>query len=604
MLKPERMYKVGIVTLKKDLKRTMHSLQDLGIIEIKKTKKELEKINTPEKITQLRTDLNRIKRIRKVLDKKNNTIEFSISKPLQKITLKEYSDNAFIFASKSRINNIFKETSAIEKEEREIQNNLTANTRNSKELSYFSDLNPTIRDNESGFIDYSIAKTRIENIKKIKTLADIQIAHEDSDMVYFQYICKKNNSEELTRLITPLKTSNMKGKIKAILRNIEKEDRLFHIRLIELKKEKNNLIKHLPQLIAIEERLKNIYERYDNLGKLNSTQSTAIIEGWVPKDSIRKLEEIDWILTVKHLEKNNAPTKMTSIPLIKDFNILTKWFGVPNYSEYDPTILIAIAFPLFFAIMLGDAGYALALLTASAYVYYKTNSSTIKSISAILLISSVIATIVGMLFGSVFGNILGFESYLNILKQPVELIKISLIIGIIHLNIGVFLGISKAIHHKDKEPLMDRLSFIALEIGTILLITMFSHNTMKWIGLGLIVSAFAIQSRKGIIGFLEIPSTFGSWVSYIRLMALCIATSWLMFVINLAAGMAAASSIILASIIFVFGNLFLAPLNILSAFIHSMRLHYVEFFKNFYDGSGKEFKPLKNRKKYHKEAYR
>ena len=151
---------------------------------------------------------------------------------------------------------------------------------------------------------------------------------------------------------------------------------------------------------------------------------------------------------------------------------------------------------------------------------------------------------------------------------------------------------------------MDRLSFIALEIGTILLITMFSHNTIRWIGLGLIVSAFAIQSRKGIIGFLEIPSTFGSWVSYIRLMALCIATSWLMFVINLAAGMAAASSIILASIIFVFGNLFLAPLNILSAFIHSMRLHYVEFFKNFYEGSGKEFKPLKNRKKYHKEAYR
>ncbi|MCK5234532.1 MAG: hypothetical protein KAJ88_01700, partial [Candidatus Aenigmarchaeota archaeon] len=246
--------------------------------------------------------------------------------------------------------------------------------------------------------------------------------------------------------------------------------------------------------------------------------------------------------------------------------------------------------------MLTDVAYGLILLAASAFAYMKTDDEDLRALAHILIISSSATVVAGLIFGSVFGNFWGFTSVLDALRDPITILKISLAIGLIHINLGLSLNLYSKIKEKSRG-ILEPLSWIALEAG-IVLVLIAATETIKYTGYATILIVVLYRLKDGITGFLSVPSFFGSWISYIRLMALAVATSWLQFVINMGVTAAAKVSIVLAALIFIFGHLFNMSLNVVSAFVHSMRLHYVEFFEQFYESGGEEFTPLKNEKKH------
>ncbi|MCK5594152.1 MAG: V-type ATP synthase subunit I, partial [Candidatus Aenigmarchaeota archaeon] len=295
--------------------------------------------------------------------------------------------------------------------------------------------------------------------------------------------------------------------------------------------------------------------------------------------------------------KTEPPIKLKNPGFAQPFEKLTRWFGLPEYKGIDPTIFIALGFPIFFAIMLTDAAYGLILLAASLFAYLKTENEDLKSLSYITMVSSVATIFAGLLFGSVFGDILGFVSVFDALRDPITILKISLMIGLVHMNFGLALDLYSKIKAKSRS-ILDPLSWISLEAGVAILVI--GQGIPKEIGYILIVATITYRSKDGPTGILSVPSFFGSWISYIRLMALAVATSWLQFVINMGVTAAAKVSIILAGLVFIIGHSFNMALNVVSAFVHSMRLHYVEFFERFYESGGEEFRPLKNRNRYSK----
>ena len=102
---------------------------------------------------------------------------------------------------------------------------------------------------------------------------------------------------------------------------------------------------------------------------------------------------------------------------------------------------------------------------------------------------------------------------------------------------------------------------------------------------------------SGVLSLYNVTGYLGDVLSYSRLLALGLGSAAVGMVINLLANLVAGTPYVgipLAILIFVIGHLFSIAVNLLGAFIHSLRLQYVEFFGKFYDANGKDFTPLRN----------
>lgn len=242
-------------------------------------------------------------------------------------------------------------------------------------------------------------------------------------------------------------------------------------------------------------------------------------------------------------------------------------------------------------------------------------SKSIKDLSTILMWGGAAAIVAGIILNSYLGNIqeylgVSFPYLLNGIEDAITLLIISLFIGIVHLYLGIFLGAVQMIRDgKTKDAITQRIVFYPLSLSGFIVIThftkirsfkFFSVPTLSeqsfFIVLGVMLSsALIILIDKGPLGFFEFTGFLGDWLSYARILALGLATSGLALTVNLLAGLMWGKLFIvgflLAIVIFIAGHVINCGLQVLGAYIHSLRLQYVEFFSKFYDGRGKLFKP-------------
>ncbi len=355
-----------------------------------------------------------------------------------------------------------------------------------------------------------------------------------------------------------------------------------------------------------------------------------LLEGWCPQDVQPQLNafletQSVYFETTEPTAEERVPVKLKNNAFTKLYEFIGDLYDLPNYHELDLTPFFAPFFLLFFGLSLGDAGYGL-LFVIAALVFRNKVADYIKPVMNLLIWLGASTVIIGLLCGTVMGVSL-FDidlPWLNKMKAYMldsnKLFYASLIIGVVQIIFGMVIkAVGKVIHHGwaaslstwgwlsfivglgGSYVLTDVVQVIPTAVGEILyyifggigVLFVFILNDIKRNPL-INIGAGLWDSYNMATGLL------GDVLSYIRLFALSISSAVMGLVFNdLALNIASGLPIVIAQIVMVFLLIFGHGLNIfmasLGAFVHPMRLTFVEFYKNAgFEGGGKKYKPFAN----------
>ena len=375
-------------------------------------------------------------------------------------------------------------------------------------------------------------------------------------------------------------------------------------------------------------------------GERMAEGAIVMMDGWVPVENdaeVRKmLDESGVYYEIRPAEKeDNAPIKLKNGKISRLFEVLTKMYGMPDYGEFDPTPLFAPFYALFFGMCVGDAGYGLLLIVLGLYLKKKLSKS-MAGLMNLLITLGAATTIVGAVFNTFFGaslTDLDLPQWMNSLvitgkwdgTSYDKTMVIALLVGMFHICFAMTVkAICSTARYGFKNALSD-WGWWLLVGGSVVVATLnylgvidMEVSKMSFIGIGG-VAAIGIYLLNNIrrnvfanIGaglwdtYNMATGLMGDLLSYLRLYALGLAGGMLGGVFN-TLGMQLRDSMgdflfgipgwICFGLIFVAGHGLNIALSCLSGYVHSIRLTFVEYFKNSgYDGKGVEYKPFSSKK--------
>jgi V/A-type H+-transporting ATPase subunit I len=338
--------------------------------------------------------------------------------------------------------------------------------------------------------------------------------------------------------------------------------------------------------------------------------------GWVPAEEFNQLEEalrqhigeavyVQQLPLTPEIEKR-APVNLKNPGPAKPFESLVSLLALPRYGHIDPTQLMALFMPIFFGMILGDLGYGLILLVLSLILMRKFKRGIARDISAVLVMGAAWSIVFGLLYGELFGT-LGEHLGMRPLwfdrasaEHVSALLVMTLAVGAAHITLGLILGISEAIKDKSRSHLLERggmlLGLISLFFIVGTLTNYLPDDFMTPAISGLVIGVVLLGASLGWLGIIMGPIEFigliGNVLSYLRIAAIGLASVYLAKVANDMAGMV--GNVIVGLILAVMIHALNLVLGVFSPTIHSLRLHYVEFFRKFYEGGGRPYQPFKS----------
>ena len=375
-------------------------------------------------------------------------------------------------------------------------------------------------------------------------------------------------------------------------------------------------------------------------GEKVSGDKLVMLEGWVPEESVDSLKAmLDNSGAFYELRAarrgDNFPVKLKNNAFTRMYEVLTKMYGMPSGTDFDPTPIVAPFFSLFFAFCMGDAGYGL-LMVLLGFLLKKKLGKNMAGMMNLVITLGIFTTVMGALLGTFFGmSLLEFTGIPQSLRDfiiagDVEIMGatydkqmiLALGIGIIHISIAMTVkAINSTVFFGFKESLSAWGWWLVVVggviVGTLTFLSVIPAGISKWVfiavgGLGAVGIYLLNNLRRNILvnigaglwdTYNMASGLLGDILSYIRLFALGLAGGMLgatfnslaMMVVEGQEGIAAVFGWIGFGLIILVGHTLNIAMSCLSAFVHPLRLTFVEYFKNAgYEGKGEEYKPFKN----------
>ena len=652
MFKTARMRKIRIVTLEKYVAPTVDALHEQGLVQISdisdsiQQDPELAELVTPSKASpytgKLSSLLMKTNGISELLGNslseghglKDTLMSFiSPDLPVQK-EVEKLDTPAFIEKAEDTLAQVESKTSVIEgklaaldAETSELQSNKSLANRLSNfdmDLALLKDSKYT--STTVGRIDAgstSEIKNELSKLTDEIEVYTVPMADDDGEIIVV--VTLKEYSDDVYSTLRKfdfekIEVGNVEGTPQQIISNAD-------ARLLTIESERASVKTELravaeqwdDDILSLKEQLENEKEKNEILSAFVQTNDAYVLEAWVPVKDTEKVEQLVEkcseghcafeLIEVEGTDDENVPVLQQNGWYAKPFEYLVDMYSPVRYNEIDPTIFVAITFPLFFGFCLTDAVYGL-VVAAIGVVLLKglgKIKESMHSFGWILIWSGLWAVILGLITNGFIGDfperVAGFRlptviGPVEAFKHPDTILLIAIGLGLLYVNIGFIIGAIDNLRYGNvKEAIGSQICWFVFEAGIILLALGVMMPAIGMIGMvlgGILIVATIgmLVWANGAYGVMDIFGYMGDVLSYARLLALCLATGGIAMTVNILAqmlnNMVPVVGIVAAIIVFIGGHIANFAFQVLGAFINALRLNYVEFFSQFFmEGKGK-----------------
>ena len=415
-------------------------------------------------------------------------------------------------------------------------------------------------------------------------------------------------------------------------------------RLAALEKESDDAAKEIEELASYRRDIEDVSdyykaraEKYGVIGMLDHSKHTFAIEGYIPAEDCKSLEDslesvCDCYIEYEDADSATAPVKLKNNAFAAPTESIVEMYSMPGEKDIDPTPIMSFFFYFFFGMMFSDAGYGLIMILATTFVLKKFRPERSMAMSMRMFRNCGVSTFIwGLIYGSFFGDAIaafakqfaGADIRIPMITVPLlDPIKDATLIMVLSVAFGliqilVALGAKFYCTWRDGDKLgalFDTGLWMTALVGlAVLAAGMVFGKTVLYIGAGIAVASAvgliltqgrskkgAMKVISGVASLYDITGYVSDLMSYTRLLALGLTTAVMGQVFNVLSLQFAGSPFtwIFMVLVFIIGHAINFGLNALGSYVHTIRLQYVEMFGKFYNGGGEKFTPFALNSKY------
>jgi V/A-type H+-transporting ATPase subunit I len=521
------MAKIAIMGLRKNQQTSVSILHDMEILQLEPLSKDVLAIVKNERdnelTRQVSDELLRVKALMTVLP----SIPVTVTKRFDSID--DLLQTANSIDVDEQVASLEKEKEALLTEIKDIENNLKL----VEEFSFFPEDLKILRLSSATSYFGRITSDKFEEFKKavnahpndimLYTKAEKELTH--LILVVFPTI----SSDEFANIIQTHNVKieavpNLNGKPNEIITNQKSNLQTKNQRLKQINDELNKISeKHYANLVEVEEQLQIENKKLEVISNLGVTKDAFAMEGWVPKSklgqvksTLEKFTDGTIIYELETKEEEKAPTLMSNPPRFRLFEAFIRFYSLPQSKEFDPTMVFALIFPIFYGLMIGDTGYCLVILLVCLWVIRRVEKGKrnlnimpiqlrsfamlilkkrqMVKLSKAMIPGCVVGIVLGVIFDLHFGfhlngyvfdllasvGVTGLPEPGEILNRPSQafldpihnagtLLLYAGYIGIGFVSFGLILGIINCIREGEKKEVLVKVGWLAFGWGVVLL---------------------------------------------------------------------------------------------------------------------------------------
>ena len=527
MFKPVQMAKIAIMGLRKNQQTSVSILHDMEILQLEPLSKDVLDIVKNERdnelTRQVSDELLRVKALMTVLP----SIPVTVRKRFDSID--DLLQTASSIDVDEQVASLEKEKEALLTEIKDTENNLKL----VEEFSFFPEDLKILQLSSATSYFGRIPSDKFEEFKK-----SIEPRSKDI-MLYVQA------EKELTHLILVvfptisadefaniIQTHNVKieavptlnGKPTEIITNQKSQLQTKNQRLKQINGELNKISeKYFANLVEVEEQLQIENKKLEVISNLGVTKDAFAMEGWIPKSklghvksTLEKFTDGTTIYELETKEEEKAPTLMNNPGKFRLFEAFIRFYSLPQSKEFDPTMVFALIFPIFYGLMIGDTGYCLVILLVCLWVIRRVEKGKrnlnimprqLRSFAMLILKkrqmvklskAMIPGCVVGIVLGCIFDLHFGFhlngyvfdvlasagvtglpepgeilnrpsQAFIDPIHQAGTLLLYAGYIGIGFVSFGLILGVIDCMREGEKKEALVKIGWLAVGWGIVLL---------------------------------------------------------------------------------------------------------------------------------------